>query len=271
MSVIYRSLQQLRQEEMERVQRPTPQAVAPRMSKLVLRALLYVGVFVLLVAVGLFLVNREVAQIPVPPPEETFQEGQAVEQQASAEPVESILEDEAEEQAQPRSLVQEERSMAPEAPLVRQRMRRAEPDSEPVDLTKPSMTLERHFAERARQNEALLSLERKMVQSLEAGRMQQSKELLGSMEQKLQAPRSATKFKWEGYMALKQKDFARAEELYRKALSIKPSDFVSRINLVYALSGQGKYDEARKIYRSLADDYPMDDRVLALGDVLAVR
>jgi Flp pilus assembly protein TadD len=91
------------------------------------------------------------------------------------------------------------------------------------------------------------------------------------MTKKLGDGESATKARWDGYLALKERRYQEAEEYFRKALSIKPNDFVSSINLVYALMGQREMQEARRLYRGLVDRYPMNDKVLALGDALTTR
>lgn len=273
MSVIYRSLQQLKQQEAERGRRTTPQAVAPRMSKLIIRALIYLGVFVILVGAGLFFINQEVQQVAIPETPDTFQkerEGAA----ARGEVVEDIEESQA-DMEQPQVAMQDsQRQLQLQTqPILKERLRVPQPvqKPEPVDLTKPSKALETHFAKKARENESILALERRLSQSVEGGKVEQSKELLGSMTKKLGNKESATKIRWEGYLALKERKYAEAEEKFRKALSIKPHDYVSSINLVYSLIGQAKMQEARKLYRDLVDRHPMDEKVLALGDALAVR
>jgi tetratricopeptide (TPR) repeat protein len=272
MSVIYRSLQQLKQQESERVTRSTPQAVAPRMSKLIIRALIYLGIFVILVWAGLFFINQEVQEVSIPEAPDTFREERAV-SEASAEQTEAAQETEVPEIK--RTVIEEpgEELQLNAQPILKERLRVPKPveQPEPVDLTKPSKALENHFADKARNNEDILALERKLSQSLESGRIDESKELLHSINEKLGDGESATKIRWDGYLALKERNYELAEGKFRKALSKNPNDFVSSINLTYALMGQGKMQEARELYRKLIDRHPMNEKVLSLGNALATR
>ncbi|MFK4766140.1 tetratricopeptide repeat protein [Desulfobaculum sp. SPO524] len=268
MSVIYRSLQQLKKEEAARETRQTPQAVAPRMSKLIIRAVIYIGILVLLVGSGVFFIKREVEQIELPlPPDVPRAQNASVQERAPGDGAESDL---TADLALPR------RQEAPvnQEPIVKQRLYRPtveERQQDVVDLTKPTKALEVHFAKRARTNEEVLSLQRKLVQTSETGDLSKSKELLDRMTTQIGRKESATKYKWEGYLALKEKRYADAENFYRRALSLRPSDFVSNLNLAYALLGEDKRGEALSIYRRLVDRYPMNEKVLQLGRILGER
>ncbi|WP_461210027.1 tetratricopeptide repeat protein [Desulfocurvus sp. DL9XJH121] len=265
MSLIYRSLQQLKKEEAERGSRTTPQAVAPRTSKLLVRAGVIVLAFVVLVAAGVYFVQQEVQQIPLPKVPDTVMGSRATPSKA----VDQVAEGQAEaaapaEEAQPAQLV-----TVREAPIVRQRLfREVQPQERKIDLSKPTKALETHFASKARKNENVLALERKLVQASKTGNLSQSKELLDSMSVQIGKKESAAKYKWEGYLALKEKRYQDAENFFRRAVGIRPTDYVSNINLVYALLGQGKRDEAVAIYRKLIDRYPMNERVQKLGKAL---
>lgn len=261
MSVIYRSLQQLKKDEAERGARQTPQAVAPRMSKLVLRGLLFLLIFVVLAGSGLYFVQHQVDEIRLPEePKRT----------ASAQPAAKQIEEQKEEpEAGPAQTAQ----LAPPVdttPIVQQRLFR-EPNqaqAKPIDLSKPSKALETHFAQRAKKNEKVLALERTLIQSSNRGDLGQSKEILDNMSRELGKKESATKYKWEGYLALKERRYADAENFFRRAVALRASDYVSNINLVYALLGQDKRDEALVIYRKLIARYPTNDRVIKLGKAL---
>lgn len=261
MSVIYRSLQQLKKDEAERGSRQTPQAVAPRMSKLVLRGLLFLLVFIVLAGSGLYFVRHQVNQLTIP---------EAPAPAAPAQPAAQQIQEKAEE---PDTGPAQTAQLAPPvdtAPIVQQRLFR-EPNREqakPLDLSKPSKALETHFAQRAKKNEKVLALERTLIQSTNRGDLGQSKEILDNMSRELGRKESATKYKWEGYLALKEKRYADAENFFRRAVALRASDYVSNINLVYALLGQGKRDEALVIYRNLIARYPTNDRVLKLGKAL---
>jgi len=268
MSLIYRSLQQLKTAEAERggPTRTSPQAVAPRASKLLVRAGVIVLAFVVIVGAGVYFVQQEVQQLPVPQaPDTAMSAGAAVprvdqvaEGQAKPEAPASL------ETAQPAQLV-----TVRETPIVRQKLfREVKPEVRKIDLTKPTKALESHFAKKARKNENVLALERKLVQASKTGDLTQSKELLDNMSVQIGKKESAAKFKWEGYLALKEKRYQDAENFFRRAVSIRPTDYVSNINLVYSLLGQGKRTEAVAIYRKLIDRYPMNERVQRLGKAL---
>ena len=264
MSVIYRSLQQLKEKEQERAATAThPQAVAPRFGKLLGRFVLYVLVVVLLVGSGIYFISQKVAEVDIPEAPVNLK-GNA--NKGAATVVEA-------KEPEPQLPVQ----LAPQViaePIVKQRLIRkvnATPTGPKVDLSKPSKALEDHFAKQARKNETVISLERKLIQASKSGDLTQSREILTSMTGKLGTQESATKYKWDGYLALKEKRYADAENFYRRSLSVKPGDFVSQINLVYSLMGQQKTQEAVVIYRRLIDRYPMDEKVKKLGTLLGER
>ena len=258
MSVIYKSLQQLQDKERVRTSATTPQAVAPRMRQILVRGGVIIGIFLLLVGSGVYFIKTQIQVISVPKPDTTVGAAKAPAPAPAPAPVE-------EKPKEAPKLVAVE-------PLLTQRLHKEEPVRQaPVDLTKPTKALEAHFSSQARKNEGLLSLEKKLVQTTEKGDLNQSREILSTMSNQLGKEESATKFKWDGYLALKEKRYADAENSYRRALALKPSDFTSNLNLIYALMGQGKTDEATVIYRTLADRYPMNDKVLAIGGALGLR
>lgn len=269
MSVIYRSLQQLKKEEAGKIPRSTPQAVAPRTSKLFIRAGVFLLVLVVLVGSGVFFIQQEVQKIPIPVAPD-MPRAQSQTMQGRQQAVDKIMEgDVAAEEAAPVQQAQLAPQVRPE-PMVRQHLYRdleAVADRK-VDLTKPTKALETHFAQKARKNENVLALERKLVQASKTGDLSESKDLLSSMAVEIGKKESASKYKWEGYLALKEKRYADAENFYRRAVSIRPTDYASNLNLVYALLGQGKRDDAVSIYRQLIDRYPMNERVQELGKAL---
>lgn len=260
MSVIYKSLQNLQEKERARASVTTPQAVAPRMRQILVRGGAIIAIFLLLVGSGVYFIKTQIQSVGTPPPADTTASRAKV-APAPAPAVEAA----AEKPAEAPKLVTPE-------PLLTQRMHREAPErQEPVDLTKPSKALEAHFATQARKNEEVLSLEKKLVQAANKGDINASQELLSTMSTQLGRQESATKFKWDGYLALKEKRYQDAENFYRRALAIKPSDFTSNLNLVYSLMGQAKTEEATAIYRKLLDRYPMDEKVLSVGTALGQR
>ena len=260
MSVIYKSLQQLQEKERVRTTATTPQAVAPRMRQILVRGGVIIGIFLLLVGSGVLFIKTQIQTIRVPAPDSTVGAAKAAPAPAPA----------------PAPVAEEKPKEAPKLaapePMLTQRLHREAPQQQaPLDLSKPTKALESHFATQARKNEQVLALEKKLVQTSSQGDITQSREILSSMSGQLGKQESATKFKWDGYLALKEKRYTDAENYYRRALSLKPADFTSNLNLVYALMGQSKLDEATVIYRKLVDRYPMDDKVLAIGTALGQR
>lgn len=258
MSVIYKSLQQLQEKERVRTSVSTPQAVAPRMRQILVRGAVIIGIFVLLVGSGIYFIKSQIQTVEAPPPPDTLPSPpKAAPAPVEAKPVEEPKE-------APKLIIPE--------PLLTQRLHRETPlRQEPLDLTKPTKALESHFATQARKNEEVMSLEKKLVQTTNQGDINQSREILSTMATQMGKQESATKFKWDGYLALKEKRYSDAENYYRRALSLKPSDFTSNLNLVYSLLGQGKIEEAVGIYRKLVDRYPMNEKVLAVGSALGQR
>lgn len=261
MSVIYKSLQQLQEKERARPAATTPQAVAPRMRQVIVRGVVIIGIFLLLVGSGVYFIKTQIQTIEAPPPSDTkVGLGKA---KATPQPAPEMVEEQKPKEAP--------KLVTPE-PLLTQRLHREVPErQEPVDLTKPTKALEAHFATQARKNEGVLSLEKKLVQATNQGDITASREILNNMSSQLGKQESATKFKWDGYLALKEKRYQDAENYFRRALSLKPSDFTSNLNLIYALMGQGKTEEAVVIYRKLLDRYPMNEKVLAVGSALGQR
>lgn len=260
MSVIYKSLQQLQEKERVRTSVSTPQAVAPRMRQILVRGAVIIGIFVLLVGSGVYFIKSKIQTVEAPLPPDTLARPAKV---APAPTPAPVAENEEPKEA-PKLVIPE--------PLLTQRLHRETPQrQEPLDLTKPTKALESHFATQARKNEQLLALEKKLVQTTNQGDINQSREILSTMATQMGKQESATKFKWDGYLALKEKRYPDAENYYRRALSLKPSDFTSNLNLVYSLIGQGKTEEAVVIYRKLVDRYPMNEKVLAVGSALGQR
>jgi len=214
-----------------------------------------------------FFIQQEVQKIELPvAPDTTRAQSQTM--QGRQQAVDKIMEGDIEAESAP----VEQAQLAPPVrlePMVRQHLYRdVQATDRKIDLTKPTKALETHFAQKARKNENVLALERKLVQASKTGDLTQSKELLSSMAVEIGKKESASKYKWEGYLALKEKRYADAENFFRRAVGIRPTDFVSNLNLVYALLGQGKRDDAVRIYRQLIERFPMNERVQDLGKAL---
>ncbi len=68
-----------------------------------------------------------------------------------------------------------------------------------------------------------------------------------------------------------RREFARAEDEFRKALQLNPTFLEARFNLGVALQNQGRDDEARECYESYLKKRPADSRALAHLALLRLR
>lgn len=128
------------------------------------------------------------------------------------------------------------------------------------DLVKPTTELENHFAARARRNQAILSLEQRLVELWRLGDVKGAAEVLRDLEQKA-GPESALVRKWQGIMALKGRRYREAERLFRSVLVSGGDQPAIRINLVQALVGQGKAREIDEELERLKSDFPANDKI----------
>ena len=128
------------------------------------------------------------------------------------------------------------------------------------DLVKPTTELEKHFATKARRNQAILSLEQRLVEHWRQGDAEGTAVVLHELEQKA-GPESALVRKWQGTMALKDKRYREAERLFRSILRSGGDQPGVRINLIQALVGQGKSAEMEQELRRLKIDFPVNDKV----------
>ncbi len=266
MSVIYESLQAVEKEEAGGSSQPAPGVVASGSSGIILRGFGVGVVFILIVVSGIYLFSqslpetRKIAQPPKRPVE------QAKDTSKKIVAKENVSE---QKKLTPAPAVNVIRSTPDTNTLVEQHIyRKAAPDV--VNLEKPTQALENHFADQAKKNEKVLALERKLRVIAKQGDVKKSKTLIRSMDVEIGKKNTLSSYKWEGYLALKSKNYAKAEKHFRRALAMRSTDLNSNINLAYALFGQGKRVEASKIYEKIATRHPMDENVQKLGQVLGM-
>ncbi len=293
MSVIYKSLKQVRKEDRERKKRPrpvSPEAVAPSYQRILKRFAGYVVLIGIFLWVTMFWLQAEVRRIVAVTAEQV--EATTTIRRAQDDPVQQAVA----EQAVVVSEVRPIERMAPvaerrPAPLPQTRTVVSSPGTAPgtvsgsagqavrtapspartparipaplprqtVELDGPSQELERYFSAQALRNNEILTLERSIVQQhLPTAVVAQE------MEQRL-GPQSMYSLRRGGYEALTEGNYPLAEDFYRQALSRNPRDKDTRMNLVLALIGQDKRQEARQVYDRLVGEYPMDEQVTALG------
>jgi tetratricopeptide (TPR) repeat protein len=261
MSLIYKSLQQLRKEEETKKRRrkvQAPEAVAPGMRKVLQKFLLYVSSIALFIFVTMFWLRSEIRQIVAL----TAQQVRTGSVQTVSEPDKTKKE----QKQEPAVMVSNElpkvkqvvHNTLPQIKKKKKKNKKAEA------LKKPTFALEKHFTRQANKNQSLLEVQSKLMTEVSAGRVAKVKKDLKIVTKKL-GQKSFYRLKWEGYLALKEKKYAEAEALYRKALAKNPLDKEARINLTLALLGQKKRSEAEKIYKQLKSGFPMDEVVAKLG------
>jgi tetratricopeptide (TPR) repeat protein len=79
-----------------------------------------------------------------------------------------------------------------------------------------------------------------------------------------------------GFIRFLLGDYAAAESAYRQALALEPHDTITRFSLATALEAEGKLPEARRLYRTLAEELAAvpnlsDDRIRMLHAQCLVR
>ncbi len=267
MSMIYKSLKQVRKEERERKRRPrpvSPEAVAPSYRRVLKRFAGYIILVVVFLWVTMFWLQSEVRRI-VAVTAEQVEATTVVRRAAQEQPAQEAIVEQAVVVSEVRPIermtpIVERRPAPPPPPVVQGPARTPAPaPRETAELASPNLELERHFSAQALRNNELLTLQRQA--SLE---QKAPMEAAREVEQRL-GPQSMYGLRLSGYEALKEGDFALAEDSFREALSRNPRDKSTRMNLVLALIGQDKLQEARQVYDRLAGEYPLDEQVAALG------
>jgi len=260
MSLIYKSLRQLKKEEETKRRRrkvKAPEAVAPGMKKIVLKFLLYISSVILFVFITMFWLRSEIRQIVALTAKEI--RGGKVEAVSAEKPKKQTVET---KKVLANKLPEIKKVEARELPpLQKKKVRKSRKIAE---LKGPTLALERHFSRVAKTNQVVLELQSRLVTNVSSGKIDEVKKEIQIISRKL-GKKSFYTLKWQGYLALKENNYNKAEALYRQALAINPLDKEARINLALALLGQGKKKEAEKIYKQLRSEYPEDEVVARLG------
>jgi tetratricopeptide (TPR) repeat protein len=284
MSIIYKSLKQVQNKKLERRCRArpaSPQAIAPSYQRVLKRFAGQIVLVVVFIGVTIFWLQAEVQRITALTAKqvETSAEalgpeilGPEIRWAVQAQPRPEGLGSEASEQQQAQhqtvvvSAVRPMEQMtpsvelgpAPGLPLLLAADPAKTLAPPPKELASPKLELERHFSAQALRNHELLTLQR-------AAQFQGQPELVAQEIKQRLGPQSMFTLRLSGYEALKEGDFARAEDFLRQALARNPRDKTTRMNLVLALLGQDKYLEAKQVYERLVQEYPMDEQVARLG------
>jgi hypothetical protein len=275
MSLIYKSLQQLKKEEEKKKIRPrlqSPQAVSSGMRTIIVRASVILLVAGILAWGATSWIRSELRHIMLVNAQQTSELVRG--EQNTPEPVEQpepVLESEpvrdmtnelpdittvAVAQPAPRVVVPK---VIPDSP------RRIDaPEKAPqAEQTEKLSALQTHFATQARKNQHLLKVSNDLKR---AKATPEGTQHLQAFNRELGAE-NIFSTKWQGYTALKNKEYAKAESLYKRVLQTHEDDRESQINLILALLGQKKDKEARARYNRYIQDFPTDQSVRQLAQV----
>ncbi len=114
------------------------------------------------------------------------------------------------------------------------------------------------FKEKARRNQVILDMEKKLRSSL--NNPDRFAEILEELKQKA-GPRNAVVYKWQGTRALQNKEFAEAEQFFQKYIQESGPDIAIQINIILAQIGQDKMTEAREKLQKLLKKHPENNKL----------
>ncbi len=262
MSLIYKSLQQLKKEEESKKLRPrlqSPQAVSSGLRIIIVRASLILLVLGVLAWGATSWIRSELQEIMLNNAQQTTRlvrnqqkaEPEAAQSQASRAGADMTNDlPEITPVVEPPTLLQPKPKLA--VPQHKKVVVQPQPqESAPQPQTSP---LEQRFTQQARKNQHLLKVSNQM-KTTKAG--DDTNKHLQTIAQEL-GPRATFSLKWQAYTALKNKNYTKAETLYKQVVATSPADRESRLNLILALLGQNKKAQARVLYEAYVQDFPTD-------------
>lgn len=138
------------------------------------------------------------------------------------------------------------------------------------DLARPTLELEQVFAQRARHNQRILELERDLAAAWGQGDLVRVRQLVASLRQTAGAGSPAVR-RWEGVLALREGDAARAEAVFRGLLAEGRADRATRLYLAQSLLAQGQAQAAREELTRLLAQHPDDAEARRLVADLAAQ
>ena len=142
--------------------------------------------------------------------------------------------------------------------------RKKPPPKKPETIQKPTRALEKYFTVQAQKNQKISALN---IEIMNAFRNNDEKGFQNGIARlkKLLGKNSFLVKKWLGVRALKQGKYRQAEQYFRTAILKNPSDLALRINLVYALLGSGDITTASKETEKLLREFPYSKKVQHLA------
>jgi hypothetical protein len=205
MSMIYKSLKQVRKEELERKRRPrpiSPEAVAPGYQQVLKRFAGYIILVAVFIWVTMFWLQAEVRRIVALTAAQVEEAAVEVRRAAQEQPAPEAMVPEqtvvvSEVRPLERMTPSVERRPAPPLPVAVPARIPAPISQEPVELASPNLELERHFSAQALRNNELLTIER------QAAQFQGQPELAAQEIKQRLGPQSMYALRLSAYRALK--------------------------------------------------------------------
>lgn len=263
MSLIYKSLQQLKKEDERKKIKPklqSPQAVSSGLRTILVRAVAIVIVAGALTWGASAWIRSELKEIMLANARQTTEmvriETRAPAPESTPETTPEIMINELPDIQEvaltpPRTVTQ--------ARVTSKKILPASGPQKPQPVKKKS-ALQNHFANQAKKNQRLLQVSNNLKTAIAKP---EGQKYLKTLNKEL-GPKNIFNTKWQGYQALKNKDYPKAESLYKKVLQSHSGDRESRINLILALLGQNKKSEARTYFNGYVEEYPTDQNALRL-------
>ena len=124
------------------------------------------------------------------------------------------------------------------------------------------------FISKVRRNQMVMEFQTKLDQARRRHDPEGVRHYLDKIE-KLLGPDSFLVLQWQGNLAVLDKDYALAEQRYRRALTLNPRDVHCRMNLVLSLIGAKKFPMAERELTRIEQEYPNDPRIRDLRLLLA--
>ena len=122
------------------------------------------------------------------------------------------------------------------------------------------------FSKRNNKNVRISNLEQRLKRFLKTRQWDELEKNLKKLDSII-GSRSFLALKWRGVMYLQKNKAQKAENLFKQALSIRPLDVESRVNLILTLLRQEKKKQAREIYKRLVSNRPLNKNVRKLESV----
>ncbi|MDQ7031406.1 MAG: tetratricopeptide repeat protein [Desulfonauticus sp.] len=253
MSLIYKSLQKIKKQELKR--NKSPVGIMPSPPQVIGKLLWTVLFIVLILGAGLLWTS---IQVRLPQPKiSALSEKKSVQKRVSQKSVPNLN--------SKASVTRKENSVIPVTYSgVKVKKLRPKPKKKLNPLqkqyTNAYQELKQHFLKQAKKNQQIALLNQELQKSFLENDKKAVKRNLKKLSQIL-GKDSFLVQKWKGIIALQDKDYTLAEKYFQKAISQNSKDVNCRINYIYALLGQKKIELARQEAQRLWQDFPDNSKV----------